>query len=170
MLNVLAILGMIAGVGIGASLCAWWLMIRMPGRSFRGNLPPLSEHESEVCRELQDDLTVLADDIGERNVSQRYGQLVEAAVFIERSLQKAGYETRRQEFSVDEHVVWNVDAERTGCRHPEEIVVVGAHYDTVPGSPGANDNGSAVVANSGRESTDSTMGSCAVTWAPMSVS
>ena len=30
---------------------------------------------------------------------------------------------------------------------PDELILVGAHYDTVDGSPGANDNGSAVAAN-----------------------
>ena len=119
----------------------------MPGKYFRGTQSPLSAQEEKIRDVLEQDLIVLSQDIGERNISQRYEQLVEAAVFIERSLQEVGYETRRQEFTVDEHTVWNIDAERTGRCHPEETVVVGAHYDTVPGSPGANDNGSAVVAN-----------------------
>lgn len=122
-------------------------MIWMPGASFRGTHSPLTTREEEIRDVLEQNLLVLSRDIGERNVSHRYEQLVEAATFIEQSLQEAGYETRRQEFMVDEHPVWNIDVERTGRRHPEETVVVGAHYDTVPGSPGANDNGSAVVAN-----------------------
>jgi hypothetical protein len=32
-----------------------------------------------------------------------------------------------------------------GARYVETALVVGAHYDTVPGSPGANDNASAVA-------------------------
>ena len=119
----------------------------MPGKSFRGTHLPLDPREEKIRDVLEEDLMVLSRDIGERNVFQRYVQLVEAAVFIEQSLQGAGYETRRQEFLVDDQVVWNIDAECTGSRHPEEIVIVGAHYDTVPGSPGANDNGSAVVAS-----------------------
>jgi Zn-dependent M28 family amino/carboxypeptidase len=126
---------------------AWRLMIWMPGASYRGTQLPLSEQEEHTRDVLARDLTILGQEIGERNVSRRYEQLVEAAVFIERSLEDAGYKIRRQEFSVNERSVWNIDVERTGSRHPEEIVVVGAHYDTVPGSPGANDNGSAVVAN-----------------------
>jgi len=126
---------------------AWRLMIWMPGASFRGTPSALDEQEVKTRDALERDLTILGHDIGERNVSQRYEQLVEAALFIERSLQDAGYEIRRQEFSVNDQPVWNIDVECTGSRHPEEIVVVGAHYDTVPGSPGANDNGSAVVAN-----------------------
>ncbi len=124
---------------------AWRIMIWMPGKSFRGRMPPLDSQEEAICEHLQQDLTVLCEDIGQRNVSQRYEQLVEAATYIEQELQAAGYETRRQEFLVDDQRVWNIDAECTGVRNPEEIVVVGAHYDTVPGSPGANDNGSAVV-------------------------
>lgn len=126
---------------------AWRIMIWMPERSFRGAHPPLDSREEKICDVLEQDLIGLSRDIGERNVSQRYKQLVEAAEYIEQALQGAGYETRRQEFLVDDHLVWNIDAECTGGRHPEEIVVVGAHYDTVPGSPGANDNGSAVVTN-----------------------
>jgi len=39
----------------------------------------------------------------------------------------------------------NVVATKQGAARPEEIVVVGAHYDSVPGSPGANDNASGVA-------------------------
>ena len=119
----------------------------MPGRSFRGAPSVLDEVESHLCAALQRDLRVLAHDIGERNLSHRYAQLVRAAEFIERTLHEAGYEARRQEFTVHGKLVWNVDVQCTGHARPQEIIVVGAHYDTVPGSPGANDNGSAVVAN-----------------------
>ena len=40
----------------------------------------------------------------------------------------------------------NVLAEKRGTRYPDRIVEIGAHYDTVPGSPGADDNASAVAA------------------------
>ena len=39
-----------------------------------------------------------------------------------------------------------VAAERRGAVSPGEIVVVGAHYDSVAGCPGANDNATGVVA------------------------
>ncbi len=129
------------------ALIAWRSMVWMPGRSFRGVPPPLDERESRICDALQQDLAVLASEIGERNVSRRYRQLIEAVDFIEHSLETAGHSAQRQEFSVYGRPVWNIDVECTGHSHPEQVVVVGAHYDTVPGSPGANDNGSAVVAN-----------------------
>ena len=128
-------------------LVVWRILIWMPGRSFRGSPSPLDAHEERTRDVLERDLIELCEEIGERNVSQRYEQLVAAAAFIERSLQEAGYETRRQEFVVNDRAVWNIDVERTGRRYCEETIIVGAHYDTVPGSPGANDNGSAVVAN-----------------------
>lgn len=119
----------------------------MPGRSFQGTPNELDEVESLLSEALQRDLRVLAHDIGERNLSHRYAQLVQAAEFIEHTLKEAGYEARRHEFTSHGKLVWNIDAERPGRAHPLEHIVVGAHYDTVPGSPGANDNGSAVVAN-----------------------
>lgn len=40
----------------------------------------------------------------------------------------------------------NVVATKRGTTRPEEIIVVGGHYDSVPGSPGANDNASGTAA------------------------
>ena len=40
----------------------------------------------------------------------------------------------------------NIEAEVPGTDRPDEILVIGAHYDSVKGSPGANDNGSGVAA------------------------
>jgi len=119
----------------------------MPGRSFHGIPILLDEAESQLRESLRQDLRLLAQEIGERNLSHRYPQLIEAAEFIEQMLHDAGYQVRRQEITVRGKMVWNIDAQCTGHSHPQEIIVVGAHYDTVPGSPGANDNGSAVVAN-----------------------
>jgi Zn-dependent M28 family amino/carboxypeptidase len=135
------------GVSITLLLVAWRCMIWMPGRSPRVAISALTEREEHVRALLRQDLDELAQNIGERNVSHRYTQLVKASEFIERSLTGTGYEPRRSEFMAAGKRVCNIDVERTGHSHPKEIIVVGAHYDTVPGSPGANDNGSAVVAN-----------------------
>ena len=42
--------------------------------------------------------------------------------------------------------VRNVEVEVKGSARASEIVIVGAHYDSVLGAPGANDNGSGVAA------------------------
>jgi peptidase M28-like protein len=43
-------------------------------------------------------------------------------------------------------VVPNILAERKGTLEPERVIEIGAHYDTVPYSPGADDNSSGVAA------------------------
>ena len=58
----------------------------------------------------------------------------------------AGYDARRQEYKVAGISCYNLDVEILGTARQEEIVIVGAHYDTVPGTPGANDNTSGVAA------------------------
>ena len=132
------------GVLVAVVVSAWRSILWMPGRASRGPLP----HDVPDCVvDLRRDLKTLATDIGPRNVSHDYPQLLEAAQFLEASLREAGYDVGRQEFFVAGKAVWNVSAEKRGTVRADEIIIVGAHYDTVPGSPGANDNGSAVVAN-----------------------
>jgi Zn-dependent M28 family amino/carboxypeptidase len=69
----------------------------------------------------------------------------ETAELIEQQLRAADWSVRRQEFVEDLGSGTNLIARRSGTRCPGTLYVVGAHYDTVPGSPGADDNGSAVA-------------------------
>jgi Zn-dependent M28 family amino/carboxypeptidase len=87
----------------------------------------------------------LAGDIGERNVWHP-DALAAAAAYIETALRAHGDPVAAQEFTAEGVTVRNVEAERRGVSRAAEIVVVGAHYDSVLGSPGANDNGSGVAA------------------------
>jgi hypothetical protein len=118
-------------------------MIRMPGRSFHGPPPPLTSEELVLRDELRADVETIAGKIGERNV-ERYPELTAAADFIERSLSDTKLVPRRDGYNVAGKLCQNVEAEIAGSQ--PEIVVIGAHYDSVPGSPGANDNGSGVAA------------------------
>ena len=56
------------------------------------------------------------------------------------------YEVHRQEFPVGGKTCVNLSAELCGRGRADEIVVVGGHYDSVTGCPGANDNGTGVAA------------------------
>jgi Zn-dependent M28 family amino/carboxypeptidase len=96
-------------------------------------------------KQLRHDIQRLADDIGERNI-YRYAELCKAAEFIEQAFLDAGYKPARQEYKARSKVFWNVEAAVAGQEFPEDIVIVGAHYDTARNSPGANDNGSGVAA------------------------
>ncbi len=121
----------------------WFVMIRMPGQSFRGAPPSLSADEQKLRTELMTDVQKLGGEIGERNLD-RYPQLLAAAAYIEAELTRAGFKPRRDEYEVQGRKVWNIEAELTG--RSSEVVLIGAHYDSVLGAPGANDNGSGVAA------------------------
>lgn len=132
---------------LGATLgVAWAVMIRMPGRSYRGPLEPLGAADVAPSRRLQQDLTHLVRDIGERNVGNAPLALAKAADWLEASLREAGYEPERQSYEVHQVPCSNVEASLRGTRDPDAIVLVGAHYDSALGAPGADDNGSGTVA------------------------
>lgn len=121
-------------------------MLWMPGRSFRsGRLPGLTPGEAMLSKWLRRDIESLAAEIGERNVT-RYDKLKQAEEYLTRTLEEDGYRVERQEYRAQGKTVSNLEVSFPGCVSPDEIVVVGAHYDTVSGSPGANDNGSGVAA------------------------
>jgi hypothetical protein len=121
-------------------------MIGMPGTSYRGPLPPTDEASRLLAGELRQDVTRLAVEIGERNVGDRPQQWSQAAEYLANQFSAVGFLPRRQEYLVSDVPCWNLEAELLGATRPEEILIVGAHYDTVPGSPGANDNSSGVAA------------------------
>ena len=140
-LRVIILLGILGMVGVlGACI-----MTRMPGKSYSGPLPPLDEQETELSRRLREHVERLAGVIGERNVYYP-AELEAAAQYIEESFKAIGYEPVDQTYRVYEQTVRNIAAVRPGARRPEEIVVVGGHYDSVNGSPGANDNATGVAA------------------------
>jgi Zn-dependent M28 family amino/carboxypeptidase len=91
---------------------------------------------------LSEDVRMLSDVIGERNILHPK-ELDAAANFLDQSLRKAGYAVKRQTYEVDGMPCHNLEAELAGSN---EIVVVGGHYDSVFGSPGANDNATGAAA------------------------
>jgi Zn-dependent M28 family amino/carboxypeptidase len=56
-------------------------------------------------------------------------------------LAELGYQVERQDFGDGVNVIGTL----TGTTHPDEIVIVSAHYDTIPNSNGADDNASGVA-------------------------
>jgi Zn-dependent M28 family amino/carboxypeptidase len=85
--------------------------------------------------------------IGERN-TLRPQNLAAAAAFIARELAAAGHRVEQQTYRVERDGVdaTNVIVELRGSTRPDEIVVIGAHYDSVIGTVGADDNASGVAA------------------------
>ncbi|EDX70861.1 peptidase, M28 family [Coleofasciculus chthonoplastes PCC 7420] len=124
---------------------AWFLMIRMPGESYHGELPPLTQKEVTLQNALQQDVEKLAGEIGRRNYLY-YDGLIAATDFLERELSQAGYKVKRQGYEIDNQTYYNLEVEIIGTEKPQEIVVVGGHYDSVYTSPAANDNGTGAAA------------------------
>ncbi|BCG45302.1 hypothetical protein GEOBRER4_n0055 [Citrifermentans bremense] len=120
-------------------------MIVLPGKSYRGALPPLQREELLLSERLQQHVGFLAGTVGERNMAH-YRSLVRASDYVRAELGKAGLSVSEQSYSVDGKVVANLEGEVKGTTAPQEIVVIGAHYDSAPGTPGANDNASGVAA------------------------
>ncbi|MFL6527073.1 MAG: M28 family peptidase [Chthoniobacterales bacterium] len=128
-------------VAAGAAF-AWWTMVRMPGRTYSGAAPPFTGEETKLRDELVRDVQALAGEIGERNMSH-YPQLLAAADYIDRAFVTAGFQPRRDSYEINGKSCDNIEVEIRGS---SEIVVIGAHYDSVLGCPAANDNGSGVAA------------------------
>ena len=98
----------------------------------------------ELGNRLKDHVTFLAETIGERNLFIPEN-LHKAACYIHTFWQNLGYEVKKQAFLVEGLSCENLSIEIPGKERPEEIILLSAHYDSVVGSPGANDNGSAVA-------------------------
>lgn len=93
---------------------------------------------------LRRHVEALAGDIGERHVG-RPRALHAAEAFIAGELASLGYEVARQTYVAEGVESSNLEVTVPGANRASEIVLVGAHYDTVPGSPGADDNASGVA-------------------------
>lgn len=132
---------LIFGTGFGY---VYWLN-RMPGTSHRGALAPLAPDDEALAIALQIDVTKLAGNIGERNVPH-HEELAASADYVFAAFTAAGFAVHRQSYDVAGKACDNIIAERPGLVPNGEIVIVGAHYDSVAGSPGANDNASGVAA------------------------
>lgn len=95
-----------------------------------------------VIENLYKHVEYLSVKIGDRHLWKEHS-LSKAADYIESAFQVSGYTVQRQTYSCYGKSVSNLIAEKTGT--DEGLVVIGAHYDTVPGTPGADDNASAVA-------------------------
>lgn len=115
-----------------------------PGTSYPGAPPSLSDDESELSQRLRDHVERLSHEIGERGV-HKLSALEEASESIQRALRRSGYSPVEQPFQASGVTLHNLSVEIPGARS-SEIVILGAHYDSPPRSPGADDNASGCAA------------------------
>ena len=133
------------GVVLLVILAGVRFMTGMPGSSWSGPLPPLTGEQQLIHDNLKRHVEALAGHIGERNV-WRPEAMAAAAAYIRNTLEEAGYEVNVQPFSSRGLTVHNLEAVLPGHGAADDIIVAGAHYDSVAGTPGANDNASGVAA------------------------
>jgi Zn-dependent M28 family amino/carboxypeptidase len=68
-----------------------------------------------------------------------------AADFIDKEFQALGFVVESHFYECDEAKVRNLIVEKKGSQPELSSIVVGAHYDTVVGTPGADDNASGIA-------------------------
>jgi hypothetical protein len=127
-----------------ALLTLWLVSIRMPGRTWRAPLPPLTPAEDSTRQRLEAHVQMLAGTIGERGQT-RMRALDSAAAYIDQTFRALGYRVDEQPYTVGSKVFKNLEIVIPGRTLPNENIVIGAHYDTVIESPGADDNSSGVA-------------------------
>lgn len=133
--------------------------------SYHGPLAELSDKQKRLRYELRYHVDALATKIGERNV-RHYDRLSVAATYIDKVFAKVGLKVSRQTYQVGGRECHNLEVElrpatavvphtsapakqataSTAAPKLPEIVIIGAHYDSANGSPGANDNASGMAA------------------------
>ncbi len=105
-------------------------------------LPVLPE-DSSLPERLKAHVLKLADEIGERSIF-KYENLNQSADYITQQLDGLGLEIEFQEYKLYDKTARNIIARKTGREKPDEVIIVGAHYDTCF-NPGANDNASGIA-------------------------
>lgn len=119
--------------------------VKMPGKSFTGKLGTLSNDELLLKERLEAHIRALSATIGIRHHS--HGQTLSAsAAYIASSFEQLGFTPRLECFEFDSVPMHNIEVVIPGRNSTAEWVVIGAHYDTVATTPGADDNASGVAA------------------------
>jgi ADP-ribosylglycohydrolase len=122
-------------------------MIAMPGASHVGMPHSATRTQRETAARLQTDVKALSDGIGERRIGY-VDSLTQAekhlSAEIEPLLQGTRARLSREDVGQRGGHAANLVLDMPG-RSDANVVVVGAHYDTAPGTSGANDNASGVA-------------------------
>jgi hypothetical protein len=119
----------------------WWLILWTPGPD--PECVPTEGLQHGLASRLAQHVTQLASVIGPRASGQQR-ELEATAVYIEHQFKHMGWSTQRQHVGPED---WHFNIVAQAA-HPatRDLLVIGAHYDTVPDSPGADDNASGVAA------------------------
>ena len=105
--------------------------------------------QQSVRVQLEHHVRQLSAVIGERN-TQHPEALAAAADYVRATWEAQGLDVERQTYEVDgidvENLAVTLPPADNRAEDAEEIVLIGAHYDSAPGTPGADDNATGVAA------------------------
>ena len=104
---------------------------------------PNSPHVGDV-HQLYTHVEHLSVTIGSRSVFE-YDKIEATKRYIVSCLKTFGYIPTLQNYDYEGKTFSNIIVSMPGVKYPDETVIIGAHYDTVYGTPGADDNASAVA-------------------------
>jgi len=123
-----------------------FLVIKLSTYGWQGlrRVQVITPKDSKLPGRLRSHVIMLSHEIGDRSVFQ-YSQLTRAVNYISSQFRGYGYKVEFQEYEVSGEKVKNIIAEKRGSENQDDIIIVGAHYDTCY-NPGANDNASGVSA------------------------
>ncbi|UCF76157.1 MAG: aminopeptidase, partial [Betaproteobacteria bacterium] len=110
-----------------------WYMVKVPGISYTGALEPLTAEEKLLADRLGRHVGAIAS--REHNFMHPVA-LEAAARYIKTAFEDLGYGVAAQRIPRDGTEVRNIEIELSGGARAEEIIVVGAHYDSVAGAVG----------------------------------
>ena len=96
----------------------------------------------DLADKLKKTVYMLSETIGERN-PLKYEKLQQAATYIDKEV-STSFVRKHQTYTIKDKVYTNLAFEKKG--KSAEIIVIGAHYDSAVGTPGADDNASGVAA------------------------
>ncbi len=130
---------------VSSLLFSYWFMVKCEGR---WDGVPLERQGNvdlgNIRKELGSDLSYMSVGLGPRNAFS-YERLQKCAKWIKKRWESQGYVVESNKFSIQGREYENLAIEIKGKKSPEEIIIVSAQYDTLPDSPGANNNASGVA-------------------------
>jgi hypothetical protein len=126
---------------------SYWYMLKCEGK-WPGE--PLEKQMKadliEIKKNLESDIEYIQK-LGPRNSENdtNYKQLRQCEEWIKQRWESQEYVVKKHTYSVKGKEYSNLQIEIQGHTLPSEIIIVSAQYDTLPDSPGANNNGSGMA-------------------------
>ncbi len=143
--TLIKVLSMSALLFTGSLCLGLWTMVKCEGEWHSDPLEKRTDLAG-IREGLERDVASMQA-LGPRNSEseEAYKKLRLCEAWIRERWQSQGYRVKIQTFRVEGRSYSNLEVEIRGRTLPSEIILVSAQYDTLPGSPGANNNASGVA-------------------------